>query len=429
MRIKEIVACTSIKDGAFYLDSEYTEGYTREEIPEIMQSVNNLCVDRLIVRSLADDEQSHEAHMLILKSICMYSEVPVTAGGYMTRMEDIKKYFYAGINSIIIEASWDNSIQLMKDTCGRFGRQSVMLALNTIDIMFKQRELVESSVDRILVMEHNILDSAAHVTSLPLMIVPPEEDPVRAKELLSRPSVYGAAYPAVKLEDFDVMGLKYALFEQGVTVSHLEPKLEWSNMKTNEAGLVPCIVQDYITDEVLMLAYMNEDSFRKTLISGKMTYWSRSRQALWTKGETSGHYQYVKSLTADCDHDTFLARVSQIGAACHTGNRTCFFYNIFQRETNKSNPLSMLLETYRRVQDAKETPQEGTMASYLLEHGTDKILTNMARENAQITLSAKNGDPEVIKTEMADYLFLLITLMVEYDISLEEVISELSYRE
>ena len=104
-----------------------------------------------------------------------------------------------------------------------------------------------------------------------------------------------------------------------------ESAISWSEFKLNSDGLIPVVVQDYKTDEVLMLAYMNEEAFQTTLDSGKMTYWSRSRQELWTKGLTSGHVQYVKSLTLDCDNDTILAKVAQVGAACHTGNKTCFF--------------------------------------------------------------------------------------------------------
>ena len=105
----------------------------------------------------------------------------------------------------------------------------------------------------------------------------------------------------------------------------LNCSLSWSDFKTNSDDMVPVIVQDYQTDEVLMLAYMNEESYQKTLELGMMTYWSRSRNELWTKGLTSGHVQYVKRMMIDCDNDTILAKVEQIGAACHTGNRTCFF--------------------------------------------------------------------------------------------------------
>ena len=104
--------------------------------------------------------------------------------------------------------------------------------------------------------------------------------------------------------------------------------LAWDQLKKGSDGLVPVIVQDAGNDEVLMLAYMNQEAYEKTLLEGKMTYWSRSRQELWTKGDTSGHYQYVKELRIDCDQDTILARVEQIGAACHTGNRSCFFRGI-----------------------------------------------------------------------------------------------------
>ena len=110
--------------------------------------------------------------------------------------------------------------------------------------------------------------------------------------------------------------------------------------------MVPVVVQDYKTDEVLMVAYMNEEAFNTTLETGKMTYYSRSRNELWTKGMTSGHVQYVKSLSIDCDKDTILAKVSQVGAACHTGNRSCFFTELVRKEYKDSNPLHVFQNVY-----------------------------------------------------------------------------------
>lgn len=110
----------------------------------------------------------------------------------------------------------------------------------------------------------------------------------------------------------------------------LDAKFKWSEMKLNSDGMVPVIVQDYKTNDVLMLAYMNEEAYKKTMEIGLMTYWSRSRNELWTKGLTSGHVQYVKELYLDCDNDTILAKVEQVGAACHTGSPTCFFKNIVE---------------------------------------------------------------------------------------------------
>lgn len=113
---------------------------------------------------------------------------------------------------------------------------------------------------------------------------------------------------------------------------NLIPKLKWSDLKKNSDGMVPVIVQDYKTNEVLMCAYMNEEAYNKTLEIGIMTYYSRSRQELWLKGETSGHFQYVKDLKADCDYDTLLAKVKQIGAACHTGSYSCFFNDVIDEQ-------------------------------------------------------------------------------------------------
>lgn len=109
---------------------------------------------------------------------------------------------------------------------------------------------------------------------------------------------------------------------------NIEKPLCWDDLKLNSDGMVPVIVQDDENDQVLMLAYMNEEAFEETMKSGVMTYWSRSRNELWKKGLTSGHFQYVRSLMADCDLDTILARVEQVGAACHTGSRSCFFNRI-----------------------------------------------------------------------------------------------------
>ncbi|MBQ0000295.1 MAG: phosphoribosyl-AMP cyclohydrolase [Clostridiales bacterium] len=114
--------------------------------------------------------------------------------------------------------------------------------------------------------------------------------------------------------------------------SPLKPAFTWADMKLNSDGMVPVIVQDDTNDEVLMLAYMNEESYNKTMELGLMTYWSRSRNELWTKGLTSGHVQYVKAFYIDCDNDTLLARVEQVGAACHTGNRTCFYRSALKQE-------------------------------------------------------------------------------------------------
>ena len=208
----------------------------------------------------------------------------------------------------------------------------------------------------------------------------------------------------------------------------LESDIHWNQFKLNKDGLIPVIVQDYKTSEVLMLAYMNEEAFRQTLETGRMTYFSRSRNKLWLKGETSGHFQYVKSLRLDCDQDTILAKVHQIGAACHTGNRSCFFTKLVEKEYKESNPLKVFEDVYSVILDRKANPKEGSYTNYLFDKGIDKILKKCGEEATEIIIAAKNPDPEEIKYEISDFLYHVMVLMAEKRISWEEITRELANR-
>lgn len=146
------------------------------------------------------------------------------------------------------------------------------------------------------------------------------------------------------------------------------------------------------------------------------------------KGETSGHIQYVKSLSADCDYDTILAKVSQIGSACHTGNRSCFFNPIVKKEYVEKNPLKVFEDVYSVISDRKEHPKDASYTNYLLEQGIDKILKKMSEEHIELLLAAKNPNLEEIKYEISDYLYHLMIMMVEKGITWEDVTQELAQR-
>ena len=178
-----------------------------------------------------------------------------------------------------------------------------------------------------------------------------------------------------------------------------------------------------------MLAYMNEESYDKTIEIGRMTYWSRSRNELWTKGDTSGHYQFVKSLTIDCDKDTILAKVSQIGAACHTGNPTCFFTPLVKKEYDDKNPLTVFRDVYEKILDGKKNPKEGSYTSYLMDKGIDRILKKLGEDTTEVIIAAKNPDQDEMKYEISDLLYHLMILMIERNMTWEDIIKELSERE
>ena len=199
------------------------------------------------------------------------------------------------------------------------------------------------------------------------------------------------------------------------------------NVKFDEKGLVPVVVQDVKTNSVLMLAYMNQESLQITLESGNMTYFSRSRQKLWRKGETSGHYQTLKEMKIDCDGDTLLAIVSQEGPACHTGKYSCFFESLYGNGAN-SGGYGVIDELFAVIEDRRNNPKEGSYTNYLFDKGVDKICKKIGEEAAEIIIAAKNAAPDEIRYESADFLYHLLVLLCERGLTPGEVFAELEKR-
>ena len=177
-----------------------------------------------------------------------------------------------------------------------------------------------------------------------------------------------------------------------------------------------------------MVAYMNQEAYETTLRTGRMTYCSRSRKALWIKGETSGHFQYPKELRIDCDNDTILAKVHQVGAACHTGNKSCFYRSMLSREYAHKNPMKVFEDVYAVILDRKEHPKEGSYTNYLFDKGIDKILKKVGEEATEIVIAAKNPNPEEIKYEISDFLYHVMVLMAEKGVTWEDITKELANR-
>lgn len=195
------------------------------------------------------------------------------------------------------------------------------------------------------------------------------------------------------------------------------------DIKYNEAGLVPAIAQDIATGEVLMLAYMNEESLKLTLETKIAHYYSRSRKELWKKGETSGNIQEVKGFYYDCDADTILLKVNQIGVACHTGSYSCFF-NEVEGTKDYKNTISDL---YKVILGRKENPVEGSYTNYLFKEGIDKILKKVGEESAEVIIGAKNNREELIY-ESSDLIYHLLVLLVNEGVSLVDIYEELTKR-
>ncbi|QSZ27019.1 bifunctional phosphoribosyl-AMP cyclohydrolase/phosphoribosyl-ATP diphosphatase HisIE [Aceticella autotrophica] len=197
-------------------------------------------------------------------------------------------------------------------------------------------------------------------------------------------------------------------------------------LKFDERGLIPAIIQDCKTKEVLMMAYMNEESLKLTLEKGETFFFSRSRKKLWHKGETSGNIQKVKKISYDCDEDTLLIEVEAAGPACHTGHISCFYRDILNIEND--NIANILEKVYQRIKDRKENPLEGSYTNYLFDKGINKILKKIGEESTEIVIAAKEDSKEEIIYETADLLYHIMVMMVEKDILFQDIYTELAKR-
>lgn len=208
-------------------------------------------------------------------------------------------------------------------------------------------------------------------------------------------------------------------------------------VKWDEGGLVSVIAQDAHSKKVRMMAYMNEEALKITLETGRVHYYSRTRQKLWEKGETSGHFQLLRAISIDCDGDALLMQIEQVGGvSCHTGNHTCFYRTVEENNWKEEAPVeitttdkgNMVNYVYDIIAHRKENPKEGSYTNYLMKEGIDKILKKVGEEATEVIIAAKNQDNAEVTFEISDLLFHLSVLMIETGITWEDVYQELAKR-
>lgn len=197
------------------------------------------------------------------------------------------------------------------------------------------------------------------------------------------------------------------------------------DLKFDEKGLIPAVVQDYYSKQVLTVAYMNRESLDITMKEGYTCFFSRSRQELWRKGETSGNRQKVVSITADCDGDSLVVEVIKDGPACHTGAESCFFNPVFTAEDETPFSYEGL---YRMIEGRKTQPKEGSYTTYLFDKGMDKILKKVGEESTEVIIAGAKADKEETIYEIADLAYHIMVMMVQQGIELKDVTAELAKR-
>ena len=427
MSYKKIIPCIFIagaKAVKWFTDQEVLS----EDVVGLAKHYSDAGADELLVFDLSDSDDEHEEAIDLMRRINRVIRIPMVAGGNIRRQEDVKKILYSGAKRAMLNFSKADNQKLIEDVSKRFGKEKIAVSLNDFDALFKHQHLINEYASELVFMHRLDLNSVINVTDIPCVVVTDTMEEKELFKILKCSGVRGLSGKYVSQTDMDFADFKEKCEEEQIQMTSFESMMDFSEFKTDANGLIPVIVQHYKTQEVLMLAYMNEEAFDQTIKTGRMTYYSRSRQCLWVKGETSGHFQYVHSLTIDCDKDTLLAKVDQVGAACHTGNPTCFFQPLVGSDYDETNPLQVFESVYDTIVDRRDHPKEGSYTNYLFEKGIDKILKKVGEEATEIIIAAKNPNPEEVKYEMADFLYHAMVLMVERGISWEDIVKELADR-
>ncbi|MFZ3577583.1 bifunctional phosphoribosyl-AMP cyclohydrolase/phosphoribosyl-ATP diphosphatase HisIE [Virgibacillus sp. DJP39] len=199
-------------------------------------------------------------------------------------------------------------------------------------------------------------------------------------------------------------------------------KADLDQLTFDEKGLIPAVIQDATNGEVLMLGYMNEESLAKTMETNETWFFSRSRQELWNKGETSGNKQVVQDITFDCDADTLLIQVEPQGPACHTGEESCFYRTLHENEPNQRNVVHALT---KKIQERHQNPVDGSYTTYLFNEGIDKVLKKVGEETSEVIIGAKNNDRQEVIWEIADLTYHTLVLMEILEVSINDIKKEL----
>lgn len=439
----------------------------KEQVQETARYYDNSGADELYYYDEQSFKEGKEEDIKTMQTICRSADIPFNVCAKVKRFEDIKKMIYAGAKRVFVKTEGQENLDAVKEASERFGADRIYLYLEmnalaaasakedaaeagadpaeqpengTLSLpercLLRARKAVEEEGFGGIVLAGDFMENVYVQTAdflkvklnVPVFIIAETGDEAAAADLLKMSMAEGMIFACAPERRLDFMAVKQYLKAQKLPVNTFESAISFEDFKLNSDGMIPVITQDYKTGEVLMLAYMTKESFEKTIATGKMTYFSRSRQELWTKGDTSGHYQYVKSLTLDCDNDTILAKVAQIGAACHTGSRTCFFKELVRKEYDDRNPLAVFEDVFATILDRKEHPKEGSYTNYLFDKGIDKILKKVGEEATEIVIASKNPDAEELKYEICDFLYHMMVLMADRGVTWKEITDELAQR-
>lgn len=438
MAQKRIIPCLDVKDGRVVKGTNFVGLKDAGDPVELAAYYDQQGADELVFLDITASQEKRKTLVELVRRTVQQITVPLIVGGGIATLEDIQVLLAAGAAKVSISTAAVSDPGLIQAAAEEFGSQRVIVAIDAkagldggwevythggrtptgLDVVAWAQQVAELGAGEILLTSmdrdgtkagyDNVLNQAVvKAVNIPVIAsggAGTLEDLREAFELGQVDAVLAASIFHYK--ELTIPETKEYLAKAGIPVRRVEAgELKYTD------GLIPAVVQDVNSGQVLMVAYMNQESLEKTLATGRTWFYSRSRQELWPKGETSGNIQEVVAITTDCDRDTLLIKVIQQGSgACHEGTWSCFHYPLIE-ERSIPGRAAVLDELRQVIRERREHPVEGSYTNYLFDKGVDKICKKIGEEAAEVIVAAKNRSPEELSNEAADLLYHLLVLL------------------
>lgn len=416
MKKKMFVGCIYIKNGK--AQKSFTDQTIVEMDPiQLAGLYNDNDMDALLIFDLSDEKAEQNNALYTIDKICQMVNIPVYAGGGIQSVSDCEALLNIGCDKVILNLGKKEGYELLDDAFKAFGKEKITATIASEDSITMNREKLEMQVSTLILIDEHALKNCLGASVLDCIVFLPEISLDKMLSIMEKETVCGISGNIVNENAKNISALKSICVERKIAVCIFEAPMPFSEFKLLADGLLPVVVQDYVTDQVLMVAYMNEEAYLTTLRTGKMTYYSRSRRKLWMKGLTSGHFQYVKSLSVDCDNDTLLAKVKQVGAACHTGNYSCFYRELISCEKQADMQDESVLQTIFEQASANEI-EKADLIRALSTNLTELCLLSAVDKTRQKKQKLTDLSGACIKA--------LVELFAKNEVSLEDVYKNLS---
>lgn len=457
MRGKRILPCLDIRNGRVVKGKQFSDIKDVEDPLTLSKAYDQAGADELIMYDISATAEGTSIFTKIIEDVVSAISIPLTVGGGIRTMDDIARVFQAGAKKVSINSAAITHPDLINEAAATFGSDAIVIAIDAkqispnkwnaythggkqdtgIDAVEWAVEVVQRGAGELVL---NSMDQDGMKTgfNIPLQLA--------MREAVSIPLIASGGAGSIQdfLEVFEIgqadgalaasvfhygelsiQSVKQALEQARQAHVNTFTKFEIEDITFDEAGLIPAVIQDEESGDVLMLAYMNKESLEKSIETKETWFYSRSRKELWNKGATSGNKQTITQITFDCDSDALVVTVIPKGPACHTGEDSCFYKTVFAETPTNRTVISQLT---KNIADRKVNPVEGTYTTYLFNEGIDKILKKVGEETSEVIIGAKNNDKQEVIWEISDLVYHTLVLMEELGVNVSDIQQELIER-